>query len=305
MGTVLILIVLGSFPIISGIYGSQNTNNKVVVINFDDGRKTQFTLAKPILDKYGFKATFYVVCNYADNKKGYMTWEEIETLDKEGHDIGSHSMRHVHLSNLTKKDIQYEIGNSKKCLQDHGIQATSFAYPFNDGANVKKVTSMVSKYYELARTANDPLTYLGCRGLDDLSIQSDCKISTDKQYRTYGSKFTISGWSHDFSRIKNSYDEDAIFKKFTEVVNSQVKYNDGGSINAIPIIIYHRVGEPSPGYSTDLNLFEKEMRYLYNNGFTALRISDLTYDNKVKEIFIKQFEEKGVSGKIADAGGSK
>ena len=34
-----------------------------------------------------------------------MTWEEIETLNKEGHDIGSHTMNHVHLSNLSKKDI--------------------------------------------------------------------------------------------------------------------------------------------------------------------------------------------------------
>ena len=40
------------------------TNDKIVILNFDDGRRTQFTHAKPILDKYGFKATFYIVCNY-------------------------------------------------------------------------------------------------------------------------------------------------------------------------------------------------------------------------------------------------
>ena len=45
------------------------TNNKVVILNFDDNRKSQFTQAKPILDKYGFKATFYVVCSYLDNKR--------------------------------------------------------------------------------------------------------------------------------------------------------------------------------------------------------------------------------------------
>jgi Predicted xylanase/chitin deacetylase len=46
------------------------TGDKVVILNFDDGRKSQYTQAKPILDKYGFKATFYAVCNYLDNKKG-------------------------------------------------------------------------------------------------------------------------------------------------------------------------------------------------------------------------------------------
>jgi peptidoglycan/xylan/chitin deacetylase (PgdA/CDA1 family) len=34
------------------------TSNKVVVLTFGDGRKSQFTNAKPILDKYGFKASF-------------------------------------------------------------------------------------------------------------------------------------------------------------------------------------------------------------------------------------------------------
>jgi|SRR5215831_397165 len=34
-----------------------NTVKKVVMINFDDGRKSQFIYAKPILDKYGFKAS--------------------------------------------------------------------------------------------------------------------------------------------------------------------------------------------------------------------------------------------------------
>ena len=147
-GISFLIILVGFSPIFFGIHASPFTNKKVVIINFDDGLKTQFTHAKPILDKYGFKATFYVVCNYVSNKKGYMTWQEIETLNKEGHDIGSHTMNHVHLSNLSKKEIKYEVGESKKCLNDHGIEATTFAYPFNDGSNDKKVVKIVSKYYQ-------------------------------------------------------------------------------------------------------------------------------------------------------------
>jgi hypothetical protein len=295
-----LIIAVGFSPFFSNTHASPVTNNKVVIINFDDGRKTQFTHAKPILDKYGFKATFYIVCNYVDNKKGFMTWDEIETLNKEGHDIGSHSMNHVHLSNLSKKHIEYEVGQSKKCLGDHGIEATSFAYPFNDGSNEKKVFEIVSKYYDLARIGNNPLTYLSCDGLRVPSVERDCKTYTNTHYITYANKFTINGWSQDFSRMVNSYNDAGLFKRFINVVNSQDKYNEDGLINAIPIIIYHRIGEPDAvGYNTEIELFKREMKYLHDNGFTVLTMADLAYDDKANHIYIKQFDEQGVSGKIA------
>lgn len=229
-----------------------------------------------------------------------MTWDEIETLNKEGHDIGSHSMNHVHLSNLSKKHIEYEVGQSKKCLEDHGIEATSFAYPFNDGSNEKKVFQIVSKYYDLARIGNNPLTYLSCDGLKVPSVERDCKTYTNTHYITYANKFTISGWSQDFSRMVNSYNDAGLFKRFINVVNSQDKYNEDGLINAIPIIIYHRIGEPDAvGYNTEIELFKREMKYLHDNGFTVLTMADLAYDDKANHIYIKQFDEQGVSGKIA------
>ena len=44
--------------------------DKAVIILFDRGYKNQFTNAKPILDKYGFKASFFVICSFV-NGHGY------------------------------------------------------------------------------------------------------------------------------------------------------------------------------------------------------------------------------------------
>src|SRR2546421_11008616 len=52
------------------------TNTKVVILSFDDNRKGDFTYAKPILDKYGFKATFFIICGKTTDK-GAMNWQEI------------------------------------------------------------------------------------------------------------------------------------------------------------------------------------------------------------------------------------
>ena len=65
-----------------------NDNNKIdkkfVILTFDDGYKSQYTNAKPILDRYGFRATFYVVCNYAQKiDVERMNWTEVKELYRE------------------------------------------------------------------------------------------------------------------------------------------------------------------------------------------------------------------------------
>ncbi len=265
-------------------------HDKVVILNFDDGRKTQFTQAKPILDKYGFKATFNVVCDYLDNKKGYMNWKDIETLQKEGHDIASHSMSHAHLEKLSKKGVLFEVAQSKKCLEDHGINVTTFAYPFNEGPSDKNIINIVAKYYDFARTASSPITFLNCDGWKDQSNQKDCTTFTRKGDPTFANRYSIRGWSHDASRQANSYSDSQLLNTFIKIVNSQTKYNKDGIIYAIPIVIYHRAGDSAVvDYNTDLDLFKKEMKYLHDNNFRVLTMKDLRFNETRKDLYIKDF----------------
>jgi peptidoglycan/xylan/chitin deacetylase (PgdA/CDA1 family) len=63
IATVVILISSSIVPYLEAQNISKNiATERVVILNFDDNRKSQFTQVKPVLDKYGFKATFYVVC---------------------------------------------------------------------------------------------------------------------------------------------------------------------------------------------------------------------------------------------------
>jgi peptidoglycan/xylan/chitin deacetylase (PgdA/CDA1 family) len=267
----------------------ENTGlKKVVILNFDDGRQTQFTQAKPILDKYGYKATFYVVCKYPDNKNGYMNWTELETLHREGHDIGSHTNNHADLNHASKNSLEYQIGKSKECFQQHGINTTSFAYPFDRGSDNKTVIKIVSKYYDLARTASNPVTFLHCDGWVHQSNQTDCRTYTNDGNLTYANRYSIRGWSHDQSRQANSYSDTELLRRFIQVVNTQNKYNQDGTINAIPIVIYHSAGDKDlVEYNTSPILFEDEMKYLHDNNFQVLTMRDLAFDRKTNDLFIK------------------
>jgi predicted nicotinamide N-methyase len=79
----------------------------------------------------------------------------------------------------------------------------------------------------------------------------------------------------------------------------QSQYNTNGTINAIPIIAYHNIDYKNSSNSsnilpewldstTDVNLFEQEMKYLHDNGFEVLTMSDLGYNHTTNRLCIKE-----------------
>ena len=277
----------------SNSYSSNNNNDnnsKLVILNFDDGFQNQYTYAKPILDKYGFKASFFVVCNYA-RKPDRMSWQEITTLHDEGYDVESHSMNHNHMDIMTPDELNYEIGQSKQCLADHGINATIFAYPFDIGWDDPTIVNIVSKYYDLARTGNEAVTFLNCNGYKN-HPQTDCRTYTDNGELTFANRYSVRSWTHDTVEIKDGFNDDETYNKFIDEVNSQNPYNNYGSggggdkINAIPLITYHNVDYLTGAYHTDVDLFAKEMKYLYDNGFRVLTMRDLGYDDNTNSLYL-------------------
>ena len=146
--------------------GSTSSINKVVILNFYDDEKDQFINAKPVLDKYGFKVTFFIVCSWANTNNSRMTWQDITQLYREGHDIESHSSTHKVLNKLSPAALDYEVGQSKQCLHEHlGINATIFSPPHSRGWNNATVINSIAKYYDLSigGFVNDVM-FLDCYG---------------------------------------------------------------------------------------------------------------------------------------------
>src|SRR6188474_2591857 len=108
--------------------------DKLVVLTFDDASKSHFTVARPILRKHKFGATFFVTEGWdaATNKKDYMTWDEIAQLHKDGFEIGNHTRDHKGVTDKTLADLPAQLRGINVQCQKHGIPPpTSFAYPGN------------------------------------------------------------------------------------------------------------------------------------------------------------------------------
>ncbi len=286
-----LMIILLSFSLVLFSY-SLTQPIKAAIITFDDGMLSQYTYAKTILDKYIFKATFYIICNSVD-KENRMNWNNIQILEEEGHEIGSHSMNHKRLSKLSEEEMKYEIIQSKRCLQENGFNVTSFSFPYNDGDNNKNMLKIVADNYYIARTASEPLMLFQCRSEnvedddddDDDKYENQChhQYSTENNENELQSDFkryTLTGLSHEAYKKSGGYSDEEMFEQFIEIVESQTKYNTENSINAIPILIYHSVDYSGDDYSINPDLFDKEMEYLFENGYKIFQMKDIVYNNE-------------------------
>jgi peptidoglycan/xylan/chitin deacetylase (PgdA/CDA1 family) len=293
---------------------SSNNHGKVVIINFDDSHESDYTYAKPILDKYGFKVTFFEVCNWVE--AGYYesdistTWQQIAALQQDDMDIEAHTMNHPNLDDLSSQsDLNYEIGQSRQCLENHGFNPTIFAYPNGKGADNPKVVNTVAKYYSLARTdTKSALTFLHCDGNNE---QTDCRTYFSNGTLNPSNRYSINSWAHKHIEegcspgtvdidtgtctvLRQKYNNAQMFEKFVSAVNNQSNYNKDGIVRAIPIIIYHTiVNYPDLSYSnrpidTTLNLFDAEMKYLRDNGFKVITMADLGYNENNNYLYIKR-----------------
>jgi peptidoglycan/xylan/chitin deacetylase (PgdA/CDA1 family) len=113
-----------------------------VVLTFDDGYVDTLTMAAPLIKRYGFSATCYVVsgavgtynrwdAEQLQETKSLMSREQIDQWLAAGMELGSHSCSHARLLELSRDAAQYEIADSRAALRKmFGVPVEHFAYPF-------------------------------------------------------------------------------------------------------------------------------------------------------------------------------
>ncbi len=106
--------------------------DKLVVLTFDDGCKSQATFVAPLLKAYGFGATFYITegLNFLTNKEAYMTWEEVRGLHDAGFEIGNHTRHHRNVAQQSAVELEADLVHIDNRCEAYGIpQPKTFCYP--------------------------------------------------------------------------------------------------------------------------------------------------------------------------------
>lgn len=156
----------------------------VINYTFDDGCLNQFDVAIPMFDQYGFQLTIYLVSNSIPEDK----WEVIKQAISNGHEMGSHTVTHPSLAELSLGDQRKELSDSQKTIE--GIigsnKCHTIAYPFCVYPNLE----LCSEYYiagrdcrgEIEKATPDSYYRISSIGCGDLSAFNTIKTITEKMF---------------------------------------------------------------------------------------------------------------------------
>jgi|CXWL01.1.fsa_nt_gi peptidoglycan/xylan/chitin deacetylase (PgdA/CDA1 family) len=155
------------------------------LLSFDDGFRSNYFLAREVLEPLGLRALFFVcpglidlepevqrksiarnirldisTADKAEFEQELMSWEEVKTLAAAGHVIGSHSWSHARLSELDRAELEAEVGEAARLLNTKlGRQPRWFAHPFGNVASVNSAAlACVAAHHHFCRS--------GVRGLN-------------------------------------------------------------------------------------------------------------------------------------------
>src|SRR5436190_9883154 len=179
------ITVIGLQDLLAWKRGEKSIPPRCAVISFDDGWKSQYEVAWPIMKKFGYTFTMFI---YTEGVAGgslgggqAITWEQLADMRDNGIDIEAHSATHQDLreghtimvtqpgAKRTKKKltgaeyeqwVQNEIVGSKQLLEQRlGIKINCFAVPFGTYNDHVKEIARNAGYEAMFTVYGQPITY--------------------------------------------------------------------------------------------------------------------------------------------------
>lgn len=131
--------VVGLRALLDFLHYRRSLPERSVVITLDDGYRSAYDIAYPILREHGFTATLFVYTDFVGAGAGALTWEQLREMKAEGFDVGSHTVTHCDLAKPLEgeKDSAYrarverELSQSKQILDEKlGQDTIAIAFPY-------------------------------------------------------------------------------------------------------------------------------------------------------------------------------
>ncbi|MEM3712849.1 MAG: polysaccharide deacetylase family protein [Thermoproteota archaeon] len=194
-----------------------------VSLTFDDGLMSQLKNGIPLLEKFGFKGTFYIIPRDEEQLK---TWKEVS---ERGHEVGNHSLKHPCSSNypwyqdskggledMTLEDIRLDIVEAHNRIRKAIPNGSkTFAYPcfqtsVGRGLGKRSYVPIVAEMFVAARSggAGYPNSPIACDlhelwscSADSMSIEAMIGMVVKESFKGRWVIFTFHGVGGDYLQV--------------------------------------------------------------------------------------------------------
>ena len=224
--------------------------DRLVVITFDDSSKSHFTVARPVLKKHRFGATFFITegWDFSRNKTDYMSWDEIAQLNEDGFDIGNHTIDHGAVTDKSGPDLAQSVKAINARCREHGIpDPVTFAYPGN-AISLQQLPTLKDLGIQFARRGGSPeFSYEVGRGIAyEPGLDHPLLVPTTGDARP---KWTLENLKAAVAQARNG---------------------------KIAVLQFHGVPDTAHDWvSTPPKAFEEYMQYLADEKYTVISLRDL------------------------------
>ena len=101
-----------------------------IVISFDDGYRSQYTTAMPILRSHRWPAVLSLAVGNFDDRGDPLTATRVKKLIRAGWELASHTISHLDLREVGRRRLRHEIRDSRRILRRvFGVPVNNFSYP--------------------------------------------------------------------------------------------------------------------------------------------------------------------------------
>jgi len=189
------------------IKDKKSLKRKKVVITLDDGYKDNFEYAYPVLKRFGFPATIFIITDFIGKdfpagKMQFLNWDEVIAMSKDRISFGSHTKTHFYLGVVIDEKAAFEeIEGSKKAIEQKiGMPVDYFCYP--GGGFNEEAKSLVTKAgYKGACATN--------RGFADFNRDvyelKRIKVTNSDMTKPFSFWVKLSGYYNILRKEKNPY----------------------------------------------------------------------------------------------------
>jgi peptidoglycan/xylan/chitin deacetylase (PgdA/CDA1 family) len=176
----------------------------LISFSFDDAPNSAFVAGRRILNKYGYKGTYYIslgIRQQNDPRQGYFDTAHLKEVVADGGELACHTYSHIHFYTSSGDLVRKDLEENQRKLNEFipGYRFSNFSYPYGEQTISGKI--LVRSIFRSARSVKAGINFNPVDLNNLRALQLEKGLSLEKAFAYIEQTIAQKGWlifySHD------------------------------------------------------------------------------------------------------------